>query len=163
MPRLGSVEPVVFEVADGITAIDTFFGGRERYTAAYLLEAEGPTLVETGPSTSLEPVVAGLQRLGIGSGDLAHVVLTHIHLDHGGGIGAIAERYPNATVWVHERGAPHLADPARLILSATTIYGPERMASLFGPVAPVAAERLRSLRGGDAIDLGGRAPRGPPP
>src|SRR3972149_6672870 len=123
MPRLGSVEPVVFEVADGIPAIDTFFGGRERYTAAYLLEAEGPTLVETGPSTSLEPVVAGLQRLGVGPSDLAHVVLTHIHLDHGGGVGAIAERYPNATVWVHERGAPHLADPARLVALADSRSG----------------------------------------
>ena len=157
MPRLGSVEPVVFEVADGITAIDTFFGGRERYTAAYLLEAEGPTLVETGPSTSLEPVVAALQRLGIGPSDLAHVVLTHIHLDHGGGVGAIAERYPNATVWVHERGAPHLADPARLVASATTIYGPERMTSLFGPVVPVATDRIRALHDGEVIELGGRS------
>ena len=147
---------MVFDVADGITAIDTFFGGRERYTAAYLLDADEPALVETGPTTSLEPVVAGLERLGVGPSELAHVVLTHIHLDHGGGIGAIAERYPNATVWVHERGAPHLADPTRLIVSATTIYGPERMASLFGPVAPVAAERLRALHEGDAIDLGGR-------
>ena len=151
------MEAVVFDVADGITAIDTFFGGRERYTAAYVLDAREPALVETGPTTSLEPVVAGLERLGIGPDDLAHVVLTHIHLDHGGGVGSIAERYPNATVWVHERGAPHLAAPARLVASATTLYGPERMASLFGPVTPVAAERIRALCDGDAIDLSGRS------
>jgi len=151
------VEPVVFEVAPGITAIDTFFGGRERYTAAYLLAAREPAIVETGPTPSVEPVGAGLERLGIGPRDLAHVVLTHIHLDHGGGVGTIARRYPNATIWVHERGARHLADPARLVESATTIYGPERMASLFGPVEPVPATRIRALADGDTVPLGDRS------
>ena len=153
------MEPVVFDVADGITAIDTFFGGRERYTAAYVLDAREPALVETGPTTSLEPVVAGLERLGIGPDDLAHVVLTHIHLDHGGGVGSIAHRFPKATIWVHERGAPHLADPARLVASATLVYGAERMASLFGTVTPVAAGRIRALHDGDTIDLAGRSLR----
>jgi glyoxylase-like metal-dependent hydrolase (beta-lactamase superfamily II) len=153
------MDPVTFDVADEITAIDTFFGGRERYTAAYLLHADEPAIVETGPTTSFEPVVAGLERLGVGPDQLAHVVLTHIHLDHGGGVGAIARRFPRATVWVHERGARHLADPARLVASAGAIYGPERMASLFGPVEPVAAERIRALTEGDTIDLGGRSLR----
>ena len=90
------MEPVVFEVARGITAIDTFFGGRQRATAAYLLDADEPAIVETGPATSFEPVVAGLERLGIGRTDLAHVVVTHIHLDHAGGVWRIAERFPNA-------------------------------------------------------------------
>jgi glyoxylase-like metal-dependent hydrolase (beta-lactamase superfamily II) len=146
----------VFEVAPGITAIDTFFGGRERYTAAYLLDGREPAVVETGPTTSFEPVVAGLERLGIGTDELAHIVVTHIHLDHAGGVGRIAERFPSATVWVHERGAPHLADPARLVESATRIYGRDTMASLFGPVEPVAAQRIRALEDEDEIDLGGR-------
>ncbi len=149
----------MFEVAQGIRAIDTMFAGRERYTAAYLLDASEPTLVETGPTTSFEPVVAGLDRLGIGPTDLANVVLTHIHLDHGGGVGRIAERFPNATVWVHERGARHLADPMRLIASATSIYGPERMASLFGPVEPVPAQRIQALVDEQVIDIGGRSLR----
>lgn len=150
------MEPVVFEVAEGITAIDTFYGGRERYTAAYLLTAAEPAIVETGPTTSEEPVVAGLARLGIGPDDLAHVVVTHIHLDHAGGAGRIASRFPRATVWVHEAGAPHLAAPERLVASATRIYGPDHMASLFGPVEPVPASRIRSLAGGDAVPLGDR-------
>jgi glyoxylase-like metal-dependent hydrolase (beta-lactamase superfamily II) len=150
------VEPVVFQVARGITAIDTFYGGRERFTAAYLLDAEEPAIVETGPSTSFEPVVAGLERLGIGPADLAHVAVTHIHLDHAGGVGRIAERFPNATVWVHERGARHLAHPTRLVESVTSIYGPETTATLFGPVDPVAAQRIRALGDGDRIQLGGR-------
>ena len=146
----------MFEVARGITAIDTFYGGRERTTAAYLLDADEPAIVETGPSTSFEPVVAGLERLGIGRADLAHIVVTHIHLDHAGGVGRIAERFPNATVWVHERGARHLADPTRLLASVRSIYGPETTARLFGPVEPVAAQRIRALGDGYRLELGGR-------
>ena len=157
MDTLRGVEPVVFEVADGITAIDTFYGGRERYTAAYLLSAAEPAIVETGPSTSFEPVVAGLARLGIGPADLAHVVVTHIHLDHAGGVGRIAAAFPGATVWVHERGARHLADPVRLVESVRTIYGAERMATLFGAVEPVPAQRIRSLVDGDTVPLGDRS------
>jgi len=150
------VDPVTFDVLPGVTAVDTFYGGRERYTAAYLLRADRPTLVETGPTTSVEPVVAGLERLGVGPDDLANVVVTHIHLDHAGGVGRLVGRYPNATVWVHERGAPHLADPTRLVASATRLYGPDQMRTLFGPVDPVPAGRIRALADGDRIDLGGR-------
>ena len=146
----------MFEVAPGITAIDTFFGGRERYTAAYLLNADEPAIVETGPTTSFDHVVAGLDELGIGAGDLAHVIVTHIHLDHAGGVGRIAERYPKAAIWVHERGARHLADPSRLVASAERIYGPDLLASRFGDVEPVAPQRVRAVDGGAVIDLGGR-------
>ncbi len=156
---LAAVEPEVFEVAEGLTAIDTFFARRERYTAAYLLSAAQPTIVETGPSTSEDAVVGGLAHLGIGPGDLAHVVVTHIHLDHAGGVGRIAARFPNASVWVHEVGARHLADPERLVASATRIYGPDRMAELFGPVHPVPADRIRGLADGDTIALGDRSLR----
>lgn len=151
------MEAVVFEVAPGITAIDTFYGGRERTTAAYLLDAREPAIVETGPTRSADHVAAGLERLGVGSGDLAHIVVTHIHLDHAGGVGTLCERYPRATVWVHEAGARHLADPTRLLASATRIYGEGRMGSLFGPVAPVPAQRIRSVGDGDVIELGGRS------
>jgi glyoxylase-like metal-dependent hydrolase (beta-lactamase superfamily II) len=82
--------------------------------------------------------------------------VTHIHLDHAGGVGRLRERFPRATVFVHERGAPHLADPTRLVASATRLYGETQMRSLFGPVDPVPANRLRALVDGERIDLGGR-------
>ncbi len=151
------MEPVTVEIAPDLVAIDTFYGGRERYTAAYLLAAERPAIVETGPTTSAEAVTAGLERHGIGPEDLAHIVVTHIHLDHAGGVGELARRFPRTTVWVHERGAPHLADPSRLVSSATRLYGEERMAALFGPVHPVPSERLRPLPDGERIELGGRS------
>jgi glyoxylase-like metal-dependent hydrolase (beta-lactamase superfamily II) len=150
------MDAVTFDVQPGITAIDTFFGGRERYTAAYLLRADRPTLVETGPSTSVEPVVAGLAKLGLAANDLANIVVTHIHLDHAGGVGRLSQRFPGASVYVHERGAPHLADPARLVASAARLYGEDQMRSLFGPVEPVPADRINALSDGDRVDLGGR-------
>jgi glyoxylase-like metal-dependent hydrolase (beta-lactamase superfamily II) len=148
--------PVVFPVADGITAIDTFMGGRARYTAAYLLDATETTLVETGPGTSVEPVAAALDHLGVAADELAHIVLTHIHLDHAGGVGQIARRFPHATVWVHERGAPHIADPTRLVASTARVWGEAEMRELFGPAAPVAGDRVRPLRDGDEITMGDR-------
>ena len=157
MRRLDLVDPVVFEVAEGITAIDTFYAGRERYTAAYLVDGAEPAIVETGPATSFEPVVAGLERLGIGPNDLAHIAVTHIHLDHAGGVWSMAQHHPDAVIWVHERGARHLADPTRLRASVQSIYGEETMASLFGSVEPIAAQRIRALDDGAAIDLGGRS------
>jgi glyoxylase-like metal-dependent hydrolase (beta-lactamase superfamily II) len=147
---------VVFDVAPGITAIDTFMGGRERYTAAYLIAGGNPTLIETGPTTSVEPVAAALSSLGIASDDLANIVLTHIHLDHAGGVGGLAARFPAATIHVHTRGARHLTDPTRLVASATRVYGEERMAQLFGPVEPVPADRIRALADRDTVDVGGR-------
>jgi len=150
------MEPVVFDVADGVTAIDTFMGGRERYTAGYLLDADEPTLIETGPTTSVEPVTSSLDRLGIAPDALAHIVLTHIHLDHAGGVGRLSGRFPNATIWVHERGAKHLADPSRLVASATRVYGERELGEVFGPVDPVEAGRLRSVSDGETIHPGGR-------
>ena len=153
------MEPILVEVAPGITAIDTVYGGRERYTAAYLIRAREPLLIETGPSTSHDHVVSGLARLGLGAADLAHVALTHIHLDHAGGVGAIAERFPGARIHVHEAGARHLADPERLVASAMRIYGADTMARLFGDVLAVPADRIRPMAHGDRIDLGDRAIR----
>ncbi len=145
-----------FEAASGIQAIDSMMCGREQVTSCYLIEADEPALIETGPSTSLDAVREGLDALGIGPGDLAHIVVTHIHLDHAGGAGSLAPHYPGATVWVHERGAPHLADPTKLVSSAARVYGEAKLRQLFGPVDPVPTERLRSVTDGDRIALGNR-------
>lgn len=146
-----------FAVAGGITGIDTRMVGRYLVTSAYLLDGEQPTLVETGPATSSDAVLGGLASLGLGADDLAHIVVTHIHLDHAGGAGTLAERFPSATVWVSDRGARHLADPSKLVSSTERTYGAERARELFGQVRPVASERLRAVANGDAIPLGSRS------
>lgn len=131
--------------------------GRTLVTSAYLLHGDQPALVETGPTTSVEAVTAGLNSIGLGPDDLAHIVVTHIHLDHAGGVGTLSHHFPRATIWVHERGAPHLAEPSKLVRSATRVYGEERLRELFGPVEAVPEDRLRAVSEGDTIDLSGRA------
>src|SRR5262245_40852020 len=130
--------------------------GKTNITSGYLLHGREPALVETGPTTSVQAVTAGLGSLGLGPPDLAHIVVTHIHLDHAGGVGTLARHFPTATVWVHERGAPHLADPQKLVASATRVYGEERLQRLFGPVEAVPPDRVRAVADGDAIPLGDR-------
>jgi glyoxylase-like metal-dependent hydrolase (beta-lactamase superfamily II) len=146
-----------YPAATGITGVDTRMAGRSRLTSAYLLESSEPTLVETGPTTSIEAVTAGLSSLDLQPEDLAHIVVTHIHLDHAGGVGRLSRHFPRALVWVHERGAPHLADPRKLVASAARVYGEEQLRTLFGPVDPVPADRLRSVSEGDRIAIGTRS------
>lgn len=140
----------------GIYPIDTLMGGLDQVTCAYLIDAQEPLLVETGPATSAAALATGLKASGIGPADLAHVVLTHIHLDHAGGAGVLAEAFPKATFWIHPGAAPHLADPTRLIASAARIYGDDGLRDLFGLPVPVPADRITCPTANAAIDLGNR-------
>jgi len=150
-------------VADGIgpTAlghevfqIDTRMAGYDGITAGYLIRGDRPCLVETGTAPSAPVVRDALAQLGIGPGDLATVVVTHIHLDHAGGVGDIAAMFPAAQIVVHQRGARHLADPSRLMTSARLVYG-SALERLFGVLVPVPAERIVALDDIGTIDLGG--------
>jgi glyoxylase-like metal-dependent hydrolase (beta-lactamase superfamily II) len=144
-------------IGDGVTEIDTLLGGWERVTAGYLLDGPRPVLVETGSQSSVPTLLAALRDLGVGPGDLAGVVVTHIHLDHAGGAGDVAQVFPNATVYVHENGARHLVDPSRLVASAERVYG-DLLDSLYGRLEPTPPERIRVLYDGDTVEIGpGRA------
>jgi glyoxylase-like metal-dependent hydrolase (beta-lactamase superfamily II) len=148
--------PSLFDAAPGITGIDTLMVGRSKVTSAYLIHAERPALVETGPAACHGELVSALTAIGIGPEDLAHIVVSHIHLDHAGGAGALSRSFPGATVWAHERGAPHLVDPARLVASTVRTYGEQRVAEMFGRTDPVPADRVRALCEGTELDLGDR-------
>ncbi|MGZ8619530.1 MAG: MBL fold metallo-hydrolase [Actinomycetota bacterium] len=150
-------EPILREVAPGTVLIDTRMADLDEFNAVYLLTGSEPTLVETGPAADAPVVLAALARFGLDAGDLAHLVVTHIHLDHAGGAGTLLPRFPRADVWVHERGAPHLADPSRLLASTARTYGEERMRAFFGDTEPVDAARIRVVADGDRIPLGDRA------
>jgi len=137
--------------------IDTRMAGYSGITAGYLILGDRPCLVETGTSTSAPVVREALASLGVGPDDLATVVVTHIHLDHAGGVGDIAGFYPSAEIVVHEKGARHLADPARLMASAKMVWG-DKLDTLFGTLAPTDAARIRALGDVGTVDLGnGRA------
>jgi glyoxylase-like metal-dependent hydrolase (beta-lactamase superfamily II) len=123
-------------------------------TAGYLIDGPAPVLIETGSQSSVPAVRAALAELGVGAADLASVVVTHIHLDHAGGVGDVAAAFPGATVYVHPLGARHLADPTRLVDSASRVYG-DLLDSLYGRLAPTAADRIRALEDEEAIVVGG--------
>jgi len=105
----------------------------------------GEVIVDPGPSSCLQELLPVLERQPPRA-----FALTHIHLDHAGATGSLLRRFPDAEVWVHERGAPHLVDPAKLLASATRLYGAD-MERLWGEVAPVPAERVRVLHGGETL------------
>ena len=140
-------------MAEGVIQLDTLLGGWERVTAGYLIEGDSPVLVETGSQSSVPVLLAQLDALGLGPSDLAGVVVTHIHLDHAGGVGDVARAFPDATVYVHEKGARHLADPSRLVDSAARVYGP-LLDSLYGRLDPTPAERIHVLEDGESIRVG---------
>ena len=144
-------------LAPGLSWIDLLFLGRPHAIAAGLVRGAGTlALVDPGPSTCLDALDLGLQRHGVRLSELTHILLTHIHLDHAGATGTIVRQVPRVEVLVHERGASHLADPAKLLASAARLYG-DRMDRLWGEVAPVPRENLRILTGSERIEAGGRA------
>lgn len=147
-----SVVPPV-EIAPGVLQIDTLLGGWQRMTAGYLVTGPAPVLVETGSQSSVPVLLAALAKVGLGPADLAGVAVTHIHLDHAGGVGDVARAFPAATVYVHPKGARHLADPDKLVSSASRVYG-SLLDSLYGRLDPTPPERLHVLEDGEAIQIG---------
>jgi glyoxylase-like metal-dependent hydrolase (beta-lactamase superfamily II) len=117
--------------------------GADRVIASYLLETDdGPALFDCGPSTCLPRLKAALLERGVELGDVRHLLLSHIHLDHAGAAGVLVREHPELQVHVSEIGAPHLADPSRLEASARRLYG-ATFDTLWGELAPVPQENIR--------------------
>jgi glyoxylase-like metal-dependent hydrolase (beta-lactamase superfamily II) len=123
--------------------IDLFHTGEPRTVAAYLLDTtDGLALFDCGPSSCIPALKAGLAERGHELGDVEHLLLSHIHLDHAGAAGALVREHPELQVWVSEIGAPHLVDPSRLERSARRLYG-EAFDDLWGELAPVPEANIR--------------------
>jgi glyoxylase-like metal-dependent hydrolase (beta-lactamase superfamily II) len=117
--------------------LDLRYAGAERVIGSYLVEtAEGPAVVDCGPSTCVEELRAGLQSRGLELRDVRHLLLSHIHLDHAGAAGVLVREHPALQVHVSAVGAPHLVDPSRLEASARRLYG-DTFDELWGELAPV--------------------------
>src|SRR5215203_1181251 len=140
----------MFTLAAGLEYVDlNFLGVPEIIATAVLHGASGVALIDPGPSTTLDNLKASLQRRNISVADVRQVLLTHIHLDHAGVTGTLVRENPAIEVFVHERGAPHMVDPAKLMASATRLYGEADMERLWGEFLPVPAGNIHALRGGE--------------
>jgi glyoxylase-like metal-dependent hydrolase (beta-lactamase superfamily II) len=123
--------------------IDVMHLGRDRVICAH---ERGGLIIDPGPTSCLETLLNAL-----GGQEPRALMLTHIHLDHAGASGALVRRFPDLTVYVHERGAPHLIDPSKLVKSATQLYGDD-MNRLWGEVVPVPEQNVKALSGGETIE-----------
>ncbi|MDQ0351429.1 glyoxylase-like metal-dependent hydrolase (beta-lactamase superfamily II) [Alkalibacillus filiformis] len=140
------------DLNNGISLIDIYDLGLPKRTGSYVIHDEELTVVETSASPSVPYLLEGLKQLGLKPEDIRHIIVTHIHLDHAGGVGLFLESCPNATVHVHPRGKRHLADPSKLIQGARAVYG-EKFDKLFDPIVPVPEERLQEHEDGSQLTL----------
>ena len=135
-----------------VITLDLKFQGRPQAIASYLIRSgDAVVLVESGPGSSLPGLEAGLAKEGLSPGDVTHLLLTHIHLDHAGAAGWLAHQ--DTEVYVHPVGAPHMLNPEKLIASATRIYG-DRMDSLWGEFLPVPEDKMKVVGDREEIELG---------
>ena len=156
MDTRNGAEGNVVEEAPGVWRVDLRWMGLPGQVAAYLLaDGDGLAVVESGPGSTLETLLGAVRAIGRDPGDVTHVLVTHVHLDHAGGAGAFLAHAPRARVHVHPNGAPHLADPSRLMASAGRIYG-DRMSEMWGEMVPVPRDRLVVLEDGDEVRVGRR-------
>jgi glyoxylase-like metal-dependent hydrolase (beta-lactamase superfamily II) len=143
-------------LAPGLSWVDLLFLRRPHAIATVVVRRAGAlALIDPGPTSCLETLELGLQAQGVRLSEVTDLLLTHIHLDHAGATGTIVRRLPHVRVVVHERGAPHMADPAKLLASATRLYG-DRMDELWGEFAPVPEKNMMVVSGGERIEAGGR-------
>ena len=143
-------------LGDGIGQIDLRFQGQSAVIAVYVIDTTtGFALVDCGPGSTVPALLEGLDALGLDPERLRQIVLTHIHLDHAGAGGELLQRFPAATLYVHEVGAPHMIDPSRLLSSAQRIYGAD-MDTLWGSITPAPPERLVVVSDCDELNVGDR-------
>lgn len=141
------------KLGENIRLIDLFDLELEQRTGCYLLEAEKLTLIETSASPSIPHLINGLEQLNISLEEIKYIIVTHIHLDHAGGVGLLLEKCPNAHVVVHPRGKRHLADPTKLIQGAKAVYA-ETFDQLFDPIVPVPEARIITKEDGETLRIG---------
>jgi glyoxylase-like metal-dependent hydrolase (beta-lactamase superfamily II) len=149
-------QPTITRHPHGIFAVDTEYM-RPGLAAAHIVEHGGrAAFVDVGTTHSVPYLLGALDELGIARGAVDYVILTHVHLDHAGGAGALMQALPNAKAVLHPRGAPHLIEPAKLIAASRTVYGTEVFDRLYGEIVPLAADHVVTTRDGQRIELAGR-------
>jgi glyoxylase-like metal-dependent hydrolase (beta-lactamase superfamily II) len=150
------LQPTLYHHPHGITAVDTEYLHPGHAAAHIIADGGRAAFVDVGTNFSVPFLLAALNELGIAREAVDYLLLTHVHLDHAGGAGALMRELPNATALLHPRGAPHMIDPAKLIAGSQAVYGPERFKALYGELVPIDAARVRAVADGERVVLGGR-------
>lgn len=132
----------IFHYAHGVSAIDSGYVRHQHAAIHFVVEQGRVAIVDTGTNDSLARVRAALEAMDLNDDSVDFVILTHVHLDHAGGAGAMMQAFPNARLVVHPRGARHMADPSKLIAGAAAVYGPSEVRRLYGEIVPVDAARI---------------------
>lgn len=146
----------VTQIRNGFWQISLPFQDEEEIIGSYLLAGNNElVLIDPGPGSTLEALLIGIREAGFDPQDLTHILVTHVHLDHAGVVGSLARRTSRAQVYVHSQGAAHLLDTSKLVASAHRIYG-ARMDQLWGKIESVPEEQLKSIKGGDILNVAGR-------
>ena len=144
------------EIAPGVFLVDTGYM-RPHLAACYVVRGrDSAAIVETGSFETVPRLLAALAQLGIAREAVSHVIVTHVHLDHAGGAGALMRELPKATLVAHPRGARHLVDPSKLWAGTIGVYGEAATLALYGEAVPVPAARVVEAPDGFSIDLGAR-------
>ncbi len=141
----------ITKIENHIYLIDVETAGIKNFIASYILKGKQTAIIETGPTSSIHNVLSGLKELNIKPEEIAYVAVSHIHLDHGGGVGTLLKFLPEAKVIVHQRGAPHLANPEKLWQQSLRVLG--NIAEMYGKPEPIPEERIIAATDGLTFDL----------
>jgi glyoxylase-like metal-dependent hydrolase (beta-lactamase superfamily II) len=150
------LRPTLYRHPHGITAVDAEYLYPGHAAAHIIHDAGRAAFVDVGTNSSVPYLLGALAELGIAREAVDYLLLTHVHLDHAGGAGALMRELPNARAVLHPRGAPHMIDPAKLVAGSQAVYGEVRFRRLYGELLPIAAERVQVVGDGERVRLGGR-------
>ena len=151
-----TVKPTIYRHPHGIAAVDAEYLYPGHAAAHLIVDSGRAAFVDVGTNASVPYLLAALDELGIAREAVDYLLLTHVHLDHAGGAGALMRELPGARAVLHPRGARHMIDPSRLIAGSRVVYGEERFARLYGELVPIPSERVQVVADGERLRLGGR-------